>query len=98
MMKPTSNLMCGGSSNTSTTSRRNAWFSGWRSFAIAGGILAIPIVGLNWNWLVAAGLLQFLFILPCAAAMMFMCMKGMSHGEKASAKQSSTPDERASDS
>lgn len=42
------------------------------------GSAAVVVLGLalGWNWLAAAGVLPFLFFLPCAL-MMGMCMKGM---------------------
>lgn len=63
------------------------------------GSAAVVVLGLalGWNWLAAAGVLPFLFFLPCAL-MMGMCMKGMgsssagkSDSQNSQADQSGAP-------
>jgi hypothetical protein len=51
------------------------------------GSAAIVVAGLalGWNWLAAAGVLPFLYFLPCAL-MMGMCMKGMGSGKSGNAQ------------
>jgi len=66
------------------------WLGGRRSLAIAGGVTAAgTAVAIGQHWLAAADLVPLLFALPCAA-MMFMCMKGMNHGQQAGNAPSST--------
>jgi len=45
---------------------------------------------LGQHSLAAANLLPLLYVLPCAA-MMFMCMKGMHHGQQKGAAQTEAP-------
>lgn len=51
------------------------------------GSAAIVVLGLalGWNWLAAAGVLPFLYFLPCVL-MMGMCMKGMGSGKTGNAQ------------
>ncbi len=48
------------------------------SVAVAGLIMLALVA----NWIAFASLMPLLYVLPCVA-MMFMCMKGMNHGQKA---------------
>jgi len=57
------------------------------ALAAGGAVLAV------WqHWLTLAELTPLLFTLPCAV-MMFMCMKGMNHGQSGDAAQAPTPRE-----
>jgi hypothetical protein len=49
-----------------------------------GAIVAAVALALSQHWLTVAELTPLLFLLPCAV-MMFMCMKGMNHGQQTSA-------------
>jgi hypothetical protein len=49
-------------------------------------------LALGQHSLAAANLLPLLYVLPCAA-MMFMCMKGMHHGQPKGAAQTSSQNE-----
>jgi uncharacterized membrane protein len=54
-----------------------------------GAALAAGITfALSQHWFAVAALTPLLFLLPCAA-MMFMCMKGMNHGQQTSAAPAS---------
>lgn len=65
------------------------WLRRRRGLVIAGVIVAgLMALALNQHWLALASLTPLLFLLPCLA-MMFMCMKGMSHSEKAGASEAS---------
>jgi hypothetical protein len=58
------------------------WLSRRRGLIIAGAVTtAVAALALGQHWLTVAGLTPLLFVLPCAA-MMFMCMKGMNHGQQ----------------
>jgi len=59
------------------------------AFGLAG-VLGLIAFGLSQNWLTLAGLLPFLYILPCAA-MMLMCMKGMNHAPQAGTGTAASP-------
>jgi len=52
--------------------------------------LGLTALGLGQNWLSIAGLLPFLYVLPCAA-MMLMCMKGMNRGPQAGTGSANSP-------
>jgi hypothetical protein len=51
--------------------------------AVAAGATALA---LGQHWLAVANLLPLLFILPCSV-MMFMCMRGMNHGQQTGTPQ-----------
>ena len=73
-----------------------SWFSRRRGLIFGGGaILAGTAVALSQHWLTVPQITPLLFLLPCAA-MMFMCMKGMGHGQQKGGTQASasadTPD------
>jgi len=57
--------------------------------AVAAGA---ALLALWQHWLAIADLVPLLFVLPCAA-MMFMCLKGMNHGQQADTVQPSAPKE-----
>jgi hypothetical protein len=63
-----------------------------RGLVIAAAVATVAAVGalaVGQHWVAAASLLPLLYLLPCAA-MMFMCMKGMSHGQQTGATQTSS--------
>jgi hypothetical protein len=71
----------------------SGWFS--RGLVIAAAVTTVAAVGalaLGQRWLAVADLLPLLYALP-GAAMMFICMKGMSHGRQAGTAQTSSPNE-----
>jgi hypothetical protein len=57
--------------------------------AVAAGA---ALLALWQHWLTITDLVPLLFVLPCAA-MMFMCLKGMNHGQQDGTVQASTPKE-----
>jgi len=60
-----------------------------RGLVLSGGaIVAGTALALSQHWLTVAQLTPLLFLLPCAA-MMFMCMKGMNHGQQTGGPQAS---------
>jgi Protein of unknown function (DUF2933) len=62
-----------------------SWLSRRRGMVLGGGaILTATAFALSRHWLTIAELTPLLFLLPCAV-MMFMCMKGMNHGQQTSA-------------
>jgi hypothetical protein len=66
-----------------------------RGLVIAAAIAMVAVAGalaLGQHSLAAANLLPLLYVLPCAA-MMFMCMKGMHHGQQKGAVQTSSQNE-----
>ena len=74
--------------------------SGWvsRGLVIAAAVTTAAAVGalaLGQRWLAVVDLLPLLYALPCAA-MMFMCMKGRSHGRQAGTTQTSSRNEALS--
>jgi hypothetical protein len=58
------------------------WFARRRGLILAGAAATGIAIGLGQHWLTASELTPLLFLLPCLA-MMFMCMKGMNHGQQA---------------
>src|SRR6266851_4239164 len=67
------------------------WLGRWRGLVVAGAVAAaFGALALSQHWLASADLVPLLFVLPCAA-MMFMCMKGMNHGQQADTAQVSPP-------
>ena len=59
-----------------------SWLRRWYGLAITGTVTAgVVALALGQHWLAIADLAPLLFIMPCAA-MMFMCMKGMNHGQQ----------------
>jgi hypothetical protein len=66
-----------------------SWLSRRRGLVFGGGaIVAGTALALSQHWLAVAELTPLLFVLPCAV-MMFMCMKGMNHGQQTSAAPAS---------
>lgn len=89
-MEKTANIattkMSGSSSCHAPGQGQGSWFGRHRGVVIA----VITVAGatglaLSQHWLAAAALLPLLYVLPCAV-MMFMCMKGMNHGEQPAAQ------------
>jgi hypothetical protein len=78
------NSSCHGASQGS-----GSWLSRRRGLVLGGGVIvAGAALGLSQHWLTVADLVPLLFVLPCAV-MMFMCMKGMNHGQQTSAAPAS---------
>lgn len=70
---------CHGASQAS-----GSWLSRRRSLLIGSGVVVAGIaLALSHHWLAAAALAPLLYLLPCFA-LMYICMKGMNHGEQAS--------------
>ena len=66
-----------------------SWLRRWYGLAITGAATAgVVTLALGQHWLAIADLAPVLFILPCAA-MMFLCMKGMNHGQQNDSVQAS---------
>ncbi len=78
--------------NSSCYARSRAsgsWLSRRRGLVFGGGaIVAGVALALSQHWLTVADLAPLLFLLPCAV-MMFMCMKGMNHGQQTEMAQAS---------
>jgi hypothetical protein len=72
----------GASQSSGNWLSRRGWLLG------GGAIVAGTALALSQHWLTVAALVPLLFVLPCAV-MVFMCMKGMNHGQQAGAVQSS---------
>jgi hypothetical protein len=69
------------------------WLGRRRGFVIAVAVAAAATaLALGQHWLAVADLLPLLFTLPCAV-MMFMCMKGMNHGQQTGTPQASARNE-----
>jgi DUF2933 family protein len=65
------------------------WLGRRRGLVIALTVAAAAAaLALGQHWLAVADLVPLLFVLPCAA-MMFMCMKGMNHGQQADTARAS---------
>lgn len=64
------------------------WFARRRGLILAGAAATGIAIGLSQHWLTVVELTPLLFLLPCLA-MMFMCMKGMNHGQQTSAAPAS---------
>jgi hypothetical protein len=77
------NSSCHGSGQSSGT-----WFGRRRGLFLAGVVATGVAIGLSQHWLTVAELTPLLFILPCLV-MMFMCMKGMNHGQRTNASSTS---------
>ena len=79
-----------GSSSCHGGSRASVgWLSGRRGLIFgAGAIVVVVALGLAQHWLSAAALTLLLFLVPCAV-MMFMCMRGMNHGQQTGEAQAS---------
>jgi len=62
-----------------------SWLSRRHGLVFAGGaIVAGTALALDLRWLAVPELTPLLFLLPCAVVM-FICMKGMNHGQQTSA-------------
>jgi hypothetical protein len=58
------------------------WLIGRRGLIFGGGAILVAVAfALGQHWLSIAALPLLLFLVPCAV-MMFMCMKGMNHGQQ----------------
>ena len=69
-----------------------SWPRRWYG-VIAGAVIAgVVALALSQHWLAVADLSPLLFILPCAV-MMFICMKGMNHGQQNDSAQTSDRNE-----
>ena len=79
-----------GSSSCHGGSRASAgWLGGWRGPIFVGGAIVVAVaLALGQHWLSIAALPLLLFLVPCAV-MMFMCMKGMNHGQQTGEAQAS---------
>ena len=77
-----------GSSFSPVAEQRPAtWLMRRRGLVIAVAVVAAAAaLALGEHWLAIADLVPLFFVLPCAA-MMFMCMKGMRHGERTDTTQ-----------
>jgi hypothetical protein len=77
----------GGSSGHATTQGSPSRRLRSRGLIIAAALTAGVVVLAVWQrWLTLAELTPLLFAVPCAV-MMFMCMRGMSHGQSSDASQ-----------
>ena len=77
----------GSSSCHSASQSSGSWLGRRRGLVFGGGaIVAGVALALSQHWLAVADLVPLLFVLPCAA-MMFMCMKGMNHGQQTGGTQ-----------
>jgi hypothetical protein len=75
----------GSSSYHSTDQGSGSWLSRRRGLVLGGAVIVAGIAfALSQHWLAVAALTPLLFLLPCVV-MMFMCMKGMNHGQQTSA-------------
>ena len=75
----------GSSSCHGASQGSGSWFGRRRGLILGGGaIVAGVALALSQHWLTAGELTPLLFLLPCAV-MMFMCIKGMNHGQQTSA-------------
>ena len=69
------------------------WLGRRHGLIIAGAVTAaVAALALSQHWLAAANLVQLLFVLPCAV-MMFMCLKGMNHGQQTKTTPTSADNE-----
>lgn len=88
MEKPdnlTTTKMSGSSSCHAPGHSQHSWLGRHRGAVITVIVAAAATaLALSQHWLAAATLLPLLYVLPCAV-MMFMCMKGMNHGEQPAA-------------
>ncbi len=80
----------GSSSCHSASQNSGSWLGRRRGLVFGGGAIAAgAAVALSQHWLTVASLGPLLFLLPCVV-MMFMCMKGMSHGQQTGVAQASS--------
>jgi hypothetical protein len=71
----------------------SGWLRRWYGLVIAGAVTAgVVALALSQHWLAVADLAPLLFILPCAV-MMFICMKGMNHGQQNDSAQAADRNE-----
>jgi hypothetical protein len=69
------------------------WLRRWYGLVIAGAVtVGVVALALSQHWLAVADLAPLLFILPCAV-MMFICMKGMNHGQQNDSAQAADRNE-----
>ena len=65
------------------------WLSGRRNLAVGAAVAAAAVsLALGHQWLAVTDLVPLVVVLPCAV-MMFMCMKGMNHGQQTDTTQAS---------
>ena len=83
-----------GSSSCHRGSRASGgWFGGRRGLIFGGGAIVVAVaLALDQHWLSTAAFTLLLFLLPCAV-MMFMCMRGMNHGQRSDSPEASAPAE-----
>lgn len=75
-----------GSSHRQSNQGEGSWIQRHRGLIIGTAFAAAATaLALSQHWIAAAALLPLLYVLPCAV-MMFMCMKGMNHGEQPAAQ------------
>jgi hypothetical protein len=68
----------------------SSWLVRRRGLVIAVAMVAAAAaLALGQRWVAVADLVPLLYVLPCAA-MMFVCMKGMSHGQQTDTSKNST--------
>lgn len=71
----------------------SGWLNRRRGLVIAAAMAAAAAaLALGQHWIAIADLVPLLFVVPCAA-MMFMCMKGMNHGQQTDTTQTSPQNE-----
>jgi Flp pilus assembly protein TadB len=62
-----------------------SWVRKYRGLIVGAVVLAATVaLALSQHWIALITLLPLLYLLPCML-MMFMCMKGMHHGDNAGA-------------
>jgi hypothetical protein len=85
-----------GSSSCHGVSRASGgWLSDWRVLIFGGGAIVVAVaLALGQHWLSMAALPLLLVLVPCAV-MMFMCMKGMNHGQQTGEAQVSVNPEKS---
>jgi hypothetical protein len=65
----------------------SSWLVRWCGLAIAAAMVAAAAaLAVGQHWLAVADLVPLLYVLPCAV-MMFVCMKGMGHGQQTDTAQ-----------
>ena len=86
----TTPAVAGGASCHTASHGSGNWLGRRRGLVFGGSaIVAVVALALNQRWLTVAELTPLLYLLPCTV-MMFMCMKGMNHGQQTSAAPAPT--------